>query len=117
MFFRPHILWWKRADERKARDPVHVKFFLLERGNKLVWRGRAGRGDTIRTRVRGAKRKEQAGPWQLTSWEAQGSGREVPLGPPGDPGEWDLFSLRIEDQVGGKMVIIFFKYYAESLRF
>lgn len=69
----------------------------------------------IRTRVRSAKRKEQTGPWQLPSWEAQGSGREVPLGPPGDPGEWDLFSLRIEDQVGGNMVIIFFKYYAVTL--
>lgn len=67
MFFRPHILWWKRTDERKARDPVPVKFFLLERGNKLIWRGRTGRGDITRTRVRSIKRKEQMSPWQMLS--------------------------------------------------
>lgn len=37
------------------------------------------------------------------------------LGPPGNPGEWDFFSLRIEDQVAGNMVIIFFKYYSVTL--
>lgn len=68
MFFRPHILWWKRTDECKARDPVHVKF-LLERGNKLIWRGRTSRGDIIRTCVRSIKREEQVSPWQMASWE------------------------------------------------
>lgn len=27
--FRPQVLWWKRTDEHKARDPVHMKFFIL----------------------------------------------------------------------------------------
>lgn len=56
MFFRLQVLWWKRTDEHKARDPVHMKLFLLERGNKLKWRGKTGRGDIIQD-IQNSKKK------------------------------------------------------------
>lgn len=58
MFFRLQVLWWKRIYEHKARDPVHTKLFLLERGNKLKWRGKMGRGDIIKDTFRRVKRNE-----------------------------------------------------------
>lgn len=55
MFFRPQILWWKRTDGHKARDPGHV---FIRKGKQMnMERPKKGRGYIIKDTFQKSKKE------------------------------------------------------------